>query len=215
VRLIVVRHGATANNASGRATGQTDVAMSSLGLVQAEALAGRLATATLDHMVSSDLIRARETANRIAVHHPTVPLSLDADLREITMGEWEGMTQAEVLARDPAQAARWLTDPATVAPPGGETYGDLRDRLLRALDRWTTAVYGGTVLWVTHGGAIGVLLCHALGLDLSRRFQFRRDNASITELRIENGAMILVRHNDTAHLEYLAHTEGTEPSQVL
>jgi broad specificity phosphatase PhoE len=215
VRLIVVRHGATANNASGRATGQTDVEMSPLGLVQAEALAGRLATATLDHIVSSDLLRARETANRVAAHHPTVTFSLDTDLREITMGEWEGLTQAEVLARDPAHATRWLTDPATVAPPGGETYGDLRDRLLRAIDRWTAAVPAGAVLWVTHGGVMGVLLCHALGLDLSRRFQFRRDNASITELVIENGTMILVRHNDTAHLEHLAHTGGTEPSQVL
>ena len=215
MRLLIVRHGATLNNASGRYTGQSDVGLSSLGARQAEAVAARLASEQLYQIVSSDLLRARQTAERIAARHPDVPLSLDADLREISMGVWEGLTHAEVLARDPERFARWSDDAGAVAPPGGETYAQLSERMARALDRWATEYPSGTTLWVTHGGAIGVLLCHVLGLDLSRRMQFRRDNTAITELVITDGMVLLVRHNDTAHLEQLADDDLSEPSQVL
>jgi alpha-ribazole phosphatase len=215
VRLLIVRHGATLNNASGRYTGQSDVELSPLGVRQAEALAARLASEQLDQIVTSDLRRARKTAECIAARHPDVPLSLDADLREISMGEWEGLTHAEVLARDPVRFMRWSDDAAAVAAPGGETYAELHQRVARALDHSVGQCPLGTVLWATHGGAIGILLCHVLGLDLSKRAQFRRDNTAITELVITEGAIVLIRHNDTAHLEHLADDGLSEPSQVL
>jgi len=214
VRLLVVRHGATLNNASGRYTGQSDAGLSPLGVRQAEAVARRLAAEQLDRLVTSDLRRARDTAERIVRHH-AIALEEDPDLREISMGTWEGLTYAEALERAPERVARWSADPCSEAPPGGETFTTLRDRVVRALDRWIAQCPSGTVLWVTHGGVLGVLLCHALGLDLSRRVQFRRDNAAITELAVADSTRVLVRHNDTAHLEHLAAADLTEPSQVL
>lgn len=227
MRLLIARHGATPNNAEARYTGQSDVALSALGERQAEALAQALADERLDGIVSSDLRRARATAEAVARYHD-VSLVEDADLREIAMGEWEGQTFAEVMEHSPELMRRWQENAITVAPPGGETVAEFRNRLVRALDRWHAAYSEGTLLWVTHGGAVGVLLCHLLRMDLHQRWQFRRDNAAITEIEIgmrdgrhDQGPVryaIVNRLNDTSHLRTLGFQGGegqAEKSQVL
>ena len=228
MRLLIARHGATPNNAQARYTGQSDIALSPFGERQAEALAQALASEHFDGIVSSDLRRARATAEAIARYHDLVPLLEDADLREIAMGEWEGRTFAEAMEHSPDLMRRWQEDAVNVAPPGGETVAEFRDRLVRALDRWHAAYPQGTLLWVTHGGAVGVLLCHLLDMNLHRRWQFRRDNAAITEidLGVREGRhgqeparhAIVNRLNDTSHLRAL-EMDGAdgqkEQSQVL
>lgn len=227
MRLLIARHGATPNNAQARFTGQSDIALNPLGQQQAEALAQALAGERLDGIVCSDLRRARTTAEAVARYHD-LPLQEDTDLREIGMGEWEGQSFAEVVAHSPELVRRWHEDAINVAPPGGETIPQFRDRLVRALDRWHTTYPEGTLLWVTHGGVVGVLLCHLLSMDLRLRWQFRRDNTSITELEIgvregrygqEPGRYAIVnRLNDTSHLRAL-EAEGVmelaEKSQVM
>lgn len=227
MRLLIARHGITPNNAQARYTGQSDIALSPLGERQAEALAQALAGEHFDGIVTSDLRRARATAEAIARFHD-LPLRVDADLREIAMGEWEGQTFADVMEHSPDLVRRWQEDAITVAPPGGETIAEFRDRLARALDRWHAAYPQGTVLWVTHGGVVGVLLCHLLGMDLHRRWQFRRDNTAITEIEIGIGnghhgqestrSAIITRLNDTNHLRSLDMDEAggqKEHAQVL
>ena len=154
-------------------------------------------------------------------------MAFDPDLREISLGEWEGLTYAEVLERDPERAASWQADSRNVAPPGGETTYQFRDRLVRAYLRWRAAYPEASILWVTHGGAIGVILCYLLGMDLNRRWQFRRDNTAITELDIGTSSLdrnatdshyaIVMRLNDTCHLlEILNSGSGeAEARQVL
>jgi broad specificity phosphatase PhoE len=216
MRLLIVRHGATANNAQARYTGQSDAGLSALGTAQAEALARRLAGERLDAIVSSDLARARATAEAIVARHPDVPPRLDADLREVALGAWEGHTPAEAAALYPEAYARWQADAVEVAPPGGETVRAFQGRVVRALDRWRAEYPHGSVLWVTHGGVLGVLLCHLLGMDLARRGQFRRDNAALTELELRaEGYAILMRLNDTGHLAGLSGGELAERAQVL
>lgn len=209
-----MRHGATLNNVEARYTGQTDVPLSAFGERQAEALARRLAHEPLAAIVSSDLSRARATADAVA-RRSGVPVTLDADLREVSLGAWEGRTLAELKAEQPDALRRWRADGATFAPPGGETFTALRDRLLRALARATDRYPGETVLWVTHGAAIGVLLCHVVGIELSRGRQFRRDNASITELDLAAGRTVIVRLNDTAHLAGITGDSEVERFQVM
>jgi len=216
MRLLIARHGATANNAQARYTGQSDAGLSALGAAQAEALAERLAGEHLDAIVSSDLARARATAESIAARHAGMPLRLDADLREVALGAWEGHTAAEAAALHPDAYARWQADAVDVAPPGGETVRAFQRRVVRALDRWRAEYPDGSVLWVTHGGVLGVLLCHLLGMDLARRGQFRRDNAALTELELHTaGYAILMRLNDTGHLAGLSGGELAERAQVL
>ena len=202
MRLIVVRHGETFYNEQRRLTGQSDVPLDPLGEWQAAALGNSLATEHLDVIVTSDLERTRVTAEAIA-HNHHLPIREDIDLRELAFGEWEGFTYEEVLARDPNVAALWRADPSKYAPSGGETVAQLRDRCARALNRWQTQYPEGSVLWVTHGGLIGVLLCHVLGIDLKRRWQFRHDNASISELYLSDDRSIIVRLNETAHIRGL------------
>ena len=205
MRLILVRHGETMYNAHSRYTGQSDVPLNTLGELQAAALGECLATEHLDVIVTSNLERTRITARAIARYHG-LPIQEDIDLRELAFGEWEGYTYNEVLARDANLVAQWRTDPATYAPPGGETVAQLRDRCVRALKRWQTQYSEASVLWVTHGGLIGVLLCHVLGIDLKRRWQFPHDNASISELHISGERVTIVRLNETAHIRSLSTT---------
>ena len=202
MRLILVRHGETMYNAQRRFTGQSDVPLNPLGERQTAALGECLATEHLDVIVTSDLERTRVTAGTIAhIHH--LPIQEDRDLREMALGEWEGYTYDEVLARNANLVTQWRDDPAIYAPPGGETVAQLRDRCARALKRWQTQYPEANVLWVTHGGLIGVLLCHVLGLDLKRRWQFSHDNASISVLHIRGDRVTIVRLNETAHIRSL------------
>ena len=198
MRLLLVRHGATLNNLEARYTGQSDVELSASGAHQAKLLGARLSTETLDAIVSSDLRRTRATAQAIAQYHD-LQVWEDSDLREFALGEWEEVSYAEVKARDAALLERWRSDPENNAPPGGETGAQVRERVLGALERWQKAYPKGTVLWVTHGGLIGVLLCHLLGMDLSRRNQFHISNVSITELKLGGHYAILKYCNDIAH----------------
>ncbi len=199
MRLIVIRHGETFYNIEDRLTGQSDIPLSPLGERQALALGTYLATEYLDVIVSSDLQRAYTTAMAIASHHGFT-VEEDPDLRELSLGEWEGMTLAEVQEREPDEVMRWQADPSTYAPKGGETLVQLRARIICALDRWYACYPDGTVVWVAHAGLIGILICHILDIDLNRRRQFQHDNASLTEVFFSRERIRLVRLNETAFL---------------
>jgi broad specificity phosphatase PhoE len=209
MRLILVRHGETLYNAQKRFTGQSDVPLSPLGRRQIAALGKYLATEHLDVIGTSDLMRTRVTAEAIARSH-ALPVSTDPNLRELALGEWEGHTYADVLLRDAERVAQWQVDPTTCAPPGGETVAQLRDRIACALSSWQTRYPGASVLWATHGGLIGVLLCHVLGLELNRRWQFRHENASISEIQLNGDRATIVRLNETAHLRAMAMETGAD-----
>jgi alpha-ribazole phosphatase len=208
VRLIVVRHGETLYNVQSRFTGQSDIPLSALGERQAAALGKRLAAEPLAAIAASDLRRARVTAQAIARYHK-LPVQEEADLREMTFGAWEGSTYDEIMARDADLVQRWLSDPTIYAPPGGETVIQLLDRVVRALERWQTRCPETTILWAVHGGVIEVLLCHLLGVDLKLRWQFRHENASITEIDLGRRGTRVVRLNETAHLDELLVRDTT------
>jgi alpha-ribazole phosphatase len=191
VQLLLVRHGATIENEQKRYLGQTDVALSPLGEQQAAQLGAALAREAVAIVVTSDLQRARATAAAIARHH-SVPLGQDADLREMARGIWEGATYAEVQARHAELLARWRASPADCQIPGGETLLQVRERVGRALERWYARFPEATVVWVTHAGVIQVLLCHLLDVDLDSGRQFRRENASVTRVKVERTAGRLV-----------------------
>ena len=202
MRLLLIRHGSTLDNEQGRLTGQADVPLSPLGERQVALLGERLANETLDIIVTSDLQRARATGAAIA-HYHQIPVYEDAAIREISLGEWEGITLSELMELDAEAITRWQNEPLNVKPPGGETITQLHDRVVPALEFWYANYPDSTVVWVTHGGVIRVLLCHLLNADLNSWGQFRRENASITEVRLgqtAGGSICLVEGPRTATL---------------
>ena len=148
--LLLVRHGETDWNAEGRLQGHTDRPLSDFGRRQARQLADELADEELEAIYSSDLVRARETAE-IAGERLGLPVVLDPDLREKDWGNWEGLTAVE---RDRVEFV-------------GESTEAHQERILCALRRIAERHPGdGSVLVVTHGGSMRRVQTAALGMAL-------------------------------------------------
>lgn len=205
MRVLLVRHGETAWNVEGRHQGQTfDIPLSDQGREQALALASRLAAQPLARAVASPLLRARQTAE-VALGHRGGLLALDADLREISHGQWEGRTLAEIRAKDPETLTAWRERPEQTRLPGGETLQEVQERAWAALARATEGLKGeDTLLLVTHDGINRVLLCRILGLPLARVWAFRQAPTTLNLLEGEGlESLQLVRLNDATHLHPL------------
>jgi broad specificity phosphatase PhoE len=123
--LILTRHGNAAPNEV-ILGGRLDPPLTEAGREEARALAGRLAGIRIDRVIASPMARALETARIVAAGRP---VEVDERLRELRYGEWEGLTHAEIEARDPELWASWDADPATTDPPGGECANDVSDRV--------------------------------------------------------------------------------------
>jgi broad specificity phosphatase PhoE len=151
-RLLLVRHGESTWNATGRWQGWADPPLSDLGRAQAEAAAP--AAAPVDAVVSSDLQRARETASIIAaILELEGDVDVEPDLRERDVGDFTGLTRAEIEERWPGVLAQGN---ASIArdPRFGESVEALAERVDAALRRLATAYAGQRVVVVTHGGVV-------------------------------------------------------------
>ena len=160
-RIVFWRHGRTAWNAERRFQGQTDVPLDDTGLAQADRAAHALARLTPGRIVSSDLSRARMTAQALSVL-TGLPVHTDADLRETFAGEWQGLTRSELEERFGDDLAQWAAG-SDIRPGGGETRKEVAERMVAAVTRALADVPAERTLVVaTHGGsaraAIGALL---------------------------------------------------------
>lgn len=160
-RLLVIRHGESTWNARRRWQGWADPPLSELGEAQADAAAAALAAlgVRVDAIATSDLRRARRTAERIAMGmgHEPAGLVVDAGLRERHIGAWSGRTTAEIEARWPGMIGAWRRG-EVASPPGGEDEPTFRARILAACRRAAALADGaGCVLVVSHGGVIRAL----------------------------------------------------------
>jgi broad specificity phosphatase PhoE len=196
MRLLLARHGESVWNAEKRFQGSTDVALSARGRAQAEALGRALRGYRIAAAYVSPFHRARETAE-LALREHGVPLTVIEELRELSLGAWEGCTVEEIRGQDGDPYRAWLRAPHDCPPPGGEPLPVVRDRVRAAVDRIAAAHPDGEdVLVVSHGGVISVYACHILGCSFNQLWRLRVDNASLTVVRPPR----LVSLNDTAHL---------------
>ena len=199
-RLLLARHGQSVSNAVRCFQGTHDVALSELGLRQADALAAALERRRVAAVYTSPMIRARGTAERVA-ERLGLPLAIEVDLRELSLGEWEGCTVDEVCARPGNPYAQWVRDPVAAPPPGAEPLEAVQARVLGAVARIVAAHRnGGEVLVVAHGGVISAYLAHCLGLPLSSIWRLVLGNASLTEVAPPR----VLQVNDTRHLREVA-----------
>jgi broad specificity phosphatase PhoE len=196
VRLLLARHGESLWNAERRFQGHTDVALSARGRAQAEALGRGLRGFRVRAAYVSPFSRALETAE-LALRGTGVPLAVVDELRELSLGTWEGCTIDEVRALDGDPYVAWLRAPHDCPPPGGEPLPAVSARVVAALDRITAAhPAGDDVLVVAHGGVISVYACLLLGASFNQLWRLRVDNASLTVVRPPR----LVSLNQTGHL---------------
>jgi probable phosphoglycerate mutase len=158
-RLLLARHGETEWNRSGRFQGHANPPLSELGREQAAALAEQLAGDGIAAIYTSDLLRASETAQAVAVRLGLEVVE-DAGLREIDVGSWSGLTRDEIASRDPEGFERLMRGEIG---HDGETREQLTERVVASVERIARAHEGDTVLVVTHGGAIRALRRHAAG----------------------------------------------------
>ncbi|MCL6516182.1 histidine phosphatase family protein [Alicyclobacillus sp.] len=183
--LWIVRHGETDWNAAGRIQGWTDIPLNPTGLRQARKLAEHLRTTPFHVIISSDLTRARTTAEILAAGRG-IPLVLDPLLRERCFGKLEGSR------RDPALDARAVTPGPE---DGAESEPQVRQRALRFLERAAAAYPCARVLCVSHGGWIRALL-RAVGVS----HEIALHNTGITRLIHRDGQWHVLEIDDTRHL---------------
>ena len=188
--VYLARHGEVLHAAEGRFFGHTDIALSPVGLAQVTALGESLAGEPIEAVYASDLLRAKTSAAPLATARgmSVVPVP---PLREMAMGRWEGLTFAEIRAREPELCARWLADPFAMPFPEGEGLAELRARALPALRSVIERHVGRRIAVVAHGGTNRVILAEALGLPLGNIFRLAQDYAawSLIEYR-ENDAVV-------------------------
>jgi len=198
--LILVRHGQTDWNVNGRYMGWTDEGLNEEGLRQAGMLARRLARWPMSAVYSSPLKRAWTTAEIIGAPH-SVPVQTIEDLGEMRIGDWEGMFAGDIAARYPELWKTWRANPGDFRMPGGESLGEVRERVVRAFGLIMDNSEGKMALAVTHDVVVRLLVAHCLGagLDIYRRLEV--GNASITVIERDGGRQRLRVLNDTAHLE--------------
>lgn len=164
--VVLLRHGQTDHNVTGRMQGHLDSVLTDDGHGQAAAVAPRIAALAPDRVISSDLRRAVDTADVVAAACAR-PVKFDPRLRETHLGEWQGLTVAEVEATWPGAIAEWRSDPAW-APPGGESRLEVVRRsrpVIEELDEeLADFAEATTVVLVAHGGLIAGLVCGLLAL---------------------------------------------------
>jgi len=176
-RFCLVRHGQTAWNLEGRYQGQSDIPLNAAGLEQARELARTLQNVRFDAVYSSDLVRALETANTIIALHDHLQVHVDPRLREINQGEWEGVQIEEIRAHYAHLWQARQVDPVNLRPPGGETVGEVFQRMHSALDEIARLFQGGNVLVVSHGLALATILCFTQGFPIDQAYQHIPDNS--------------------------------------
>ena len=162
--LLVARHGETDWNVANRWQGQSDIPLNDRGRAQARALANRLAGHMVRGIVSSDLSRARETADILARTLGVSAVDEDVDLRERSFGCFEGLTRDECEALHPEEWRAWIVDHKM--PLGGESADALLARASAAFERAARHLATGDVpaLVVTHGGVMRAIVSAATGI---------------------------------------------------
>ena len=193
--IIIVRHGRTEFNATGRLQGRTDNPLDEVGLAQAEAVAAYLKPELLPDtlFVCSPLLRARQTATAIV---DRVGSSFDIDDRwiELDYGSYEGLRQAEV----PANVWReWRAD-SDFAAPQGESLNQVQERVAQACDDLAQRLDGRTAVVVSHVSPIKSAVAWALGVDVSVGWKTQLLTASITRISVSANGAALTSFNEVA-----------------
>ncbi len=200
-----MRHGETEYHAQHRLLGRIDVGLNENGRGQAGGAKRFFAGLELAAVYSSPLRRCVETAGPVA-EAQGLEIEIVQGLMEVDMGEWDGRDIGELFSEEGEIVGHWMANPSSVAIPGGEDFGAVRDRVMVAIREITSRHPGDDrVLVVTHGGPIRGILCEALKMDLDDMFRVQIDLASISAVKYFDGGIpetaMVTLVNGTHHLK--------------
>ena len=199
-KLLLARHGESKFNNTHQFAGQVDIGLTDNGYQQAEKLCHRLAGEKIDAVYTSTLSRARTTAE-IVISGRNLAITECPELQEISYGDIEGLTYADIQKRFPKLASQIHHFDPAMNFPGGESFQGFIKRVESFKTRLTKHDEKETVLIVAHGGPLRTLILSLLGIDQSMWWQLRLDNASLSIIDIY------------PPMEALPKAEGT-PSQT-
>jgi probable phosphoglycerate mutase len=207
-RILLIRHGETAWNAERRLQGHLDIPLNAEGQRQAALLGRALADETIDLIVSSDLQRALQTAQALALARG-MPIALDRQLRERSYGGFEGLLHSEIGERFPDEHAAWQAREVDASLPAGrhpgETFRQFYARATSAVLAQAAANPGKTVALVCHGGILECAYRLAAAMPLTAPREFKVYNASVNRFLFEpdgegGGRLVLQSWGEVAHL---------------
>jgi broad specificity phosphatase PhoE len=198
-RLVLVRHGETVGQSSIRYYGASDVALSDSGSQQMARVRTALAAEEFDAVYTSERQRTVAAALIIAPHLPAQPV---AGFNEINFGRWEGLTRAEIAARDPELFRRWRVAVHEFAYPDGDAVPAFHARVAATLHAWLPTTPARTLL-IVHKGVIATVVTELLRLSPAERAVWPIDLASIHTLVATAGEWHAERVNQTDHLDGL------------
>ncbi|MDR3763892.1 MAG: histidine phosphatase family protein [Acidobacteriota bacterium] len=183
--LYLARHGAVISVNGKHYIGQIQAPLSERGVEQAWALRNWLEPVDFSHAYCSDLTRSERTA-RIVIGQRDLVLQPFPELREISLGDWEGVSFREIAQQHPEQYEARGRDLENWRPPGGESFADCRSRVLPMLRRILDNSYGNVIL-VGHAGVNRLILCDALGLPVQNLMNIRQDYGCVNMIEYGEG----------------------------
>ena len=198
--IIIIRHGETEWNQTGRFQGHSDVPLSETGRAQAEALGRNLAIDHVDAIYASDLTRAIETAAPLAARF-SLTVTPDPLLRELNFGAWEGRSFSDVNAENPNAMKQFYNDPECADIPDSEPFPDFQKRVAGRIREIAELHRGKRIVIVSHGASIRILLADILAMPIRSIWHISQLNTAVNKIRFEDdGFAIVTLMNDTSHL---------------
>ena len=184
-RFWLIRHGALIEDARNRCYGSLDFALSEAGRAQMAHTAAYLADEPIAAIYTSSLSRATESARILAAE--VRPIHVTPALCEMNYGEHEGLPYDEIAARYPDLYRRWMDAPTEILFPDGESFHEMRARVLTAFETIQREHKGQTVAIVSHAGVIRILIAWALQIPDNCLFRLAQDHAAVNLLTVVEG----------------------------
>lgn len=198
--IIIIRHGETEWNKTGRFQGHSDVPLSAEGRAQAAMLGENLAVDHVDMIYASDLTRAMETAAPLAQRFGLEVIS-DPQLRELNFGAWEGRNFNDVNAENPNAMKNFYTDPEQADIPESEPFPEFQRRIAGRVREIVAQERGKRIVIVSHGASIRILLADLLSMPIRSIWHLSQLNTAVNKIRFEDdGFAVVTLMNDTSHL---------------